>query len=430
LLDRTPRVLCTRGVFVLAVAPGRLDIGQVPTEARVTIELKIHPDAPDERVEVYDQDLITIGRSPSCDVRFDLGADLDVSTRHAEIRRADGKAVIADLGSTNGTWLNGAPLREPQRLHAGDIINIGKQGPRIRVLQVGTEIWRPTEARRGGLPPVHDKRPASTGGTKEVVAAEVDRRTRGLGRAIIGVAAVGLGFGVAGWMQLRNVVTDSPDIWREVTMPAVGRANEDAVALIDVEIAGTPCARGCEGTGFSIDPSGLLVTNRHVIEQNGRPATRVRVKFANTSAWLDASVLGVHPDTTVDLALLRLRANGRYPTVAGVSESGLDLPVGSSVLAIGFPLGTTLRMDAEGGTPIARTSMTTGAVAKSLDDLIQIDASATHGSSGSPVFDRHGHAIGVVTGGAQDAARRIVYSVPASRITELVAAAPGVAPRN
>jgi S1-C subfamily serine protease len=400
-----------------------LDIGRVPTEARVTIELKIHSGAPDERVEVYDQDTITIGRSPSCDVRFDLSADVQVSTRHAEITRVDGNAIIADLDSTNGTWVNGARLREPRRLRAGDILHVGKTGPKIIVMRIGTEIWRPTEEIRGGLPPVVDKREQPTMRTQEIVAM-VNKQNRGLGRAIaVGVAAM-IALGAFGWYRTRNVVSDSPDVWREVTMPAIGRANEDAVALVDVEIAGTRCARGCEGTGFSVDPSGLVVTNRHVVLQAGQRATSVRVKFANTSAWVAASVLAVHPDTSVDLALLRLQGDGRYPAVAGVSDVGLDLPVGSSVLAIGFPLGTALRMDAEGGTPIARASMNTGAVSKSLDDLIQIDASATHGSSGSPVFDRHGHAIGVVTGGAEDAARRIVYLVPASRIAELLSSAP------
>jgi S1-C subfamily serine protease len=54
-----------------------------------------------------------------------------------------------------------------------------------------------------------------------------------------------------------------------------------------------------------------------------------------------------------------------------------------------------------------------------LSDLLQTDAMADHGSSGSPVFDRHGHAIGVVYGGRLEGSR-IVYSVPSNRIQDLV----------
>jgi S1-C subfamily serine protease len=60
--------------------------------------------------------------------------------------------------------------------------------------------------------------------------------------------------------------------------------------------------------------------------------------------------------------------------------------------------------------------MTIGSISKVLSDLIQIDAFADHGSSGSPVFDRHGHAIGIVSGGEGE---KIVYVVPSSRIRAL-----------
>src|SRR5205814_1649232 len=59
------------------------------------------------------------------------------------------------------------------------------------------------------------------------------------------------------------------------------------------------------------------------------------------------------------------------------------------------------------------------------DDLaiIQLDdACATHGSSGSPVFDGHGHVIGVVYGGPQGGQGRIVYAVPADRVCALLGA--------
>jgi S1-C subfamily serine protease len=65
-------------------------------------------------------------------------------------------------------------------------------------------------------------------------------------------------------------------------------------------------------------------------------------------------------------------------------------------------------------------SLTMGAVSRSLKDLLQIDSWAAFGASGSAVFDTHGHVIGVVWGGQRGAGGRIVYAVPADRITEML----------
>ena len=62
-----------------------------------------------------------LGRSRECDVRV---ADLNVSRKHAEVRDEDGDLVLVDLGSTNGTLLNGRPV-DRQRLQDGDTITLG-----------------------------------------------------------------------------------------------------------------------------------------------------------------------------------------------------------------------------------------------------------------------------------------------------------------
>lgn len=65
---------------------------------------------------------VTIGRLPDCEVML---ADGNVSRRHAQIRRQGGSWVVADLGSTNGTRLNGFPLTTPSELRPGDNIAVG-----------------------------------------------------------------------------------------------------------------------------------------------------------------------------------------------------------------------------------------------------------------------------------------------------------------
>ena len=76
--------------------------------------------------------VIRIGRGAACDVRFDPQVDTRVSAYHAEIRFSKGHYVIADVGSSNGTLLNGKVVRE-HRLRSGDKLRFGGQGgPEVR----------------------------------------------------------------------------------------------------------------------------------------------------------------------------------------------------------------------------------------------------------------------------------------------------------
>ncbi len=73
-----------------------------------------------ERVTVGEEPL-SIGRLAECDVVL---TDSSVSRRHAEVRRNGSDFVIVDLGSTNGTKVNGATVKE-RRLADGDEISVG-----------------------------------------------------------------------------------------------------------------------------------------------------------------------------------------------------------------------------------------------------------------------------------------------------------------
>jgi FHA domain-containing protein len=63
-----------------------------------------------------------LGRGDSADIRLE---DTFASTSHARLIPQGEVMVLEDLGSTNGTYLNGEPLRGPQPLHVGDSIRIG-----------------------------------------------------------------------------------------------------------------------------------------------------------------------------------------------------------------------------------------------------------------------------------------------------------------
>jgi hypothetical protein len=81
---------------------------------------------PDGNRIVVGEEPVSIGRLPECDVVL---SDPNVSRRHAEVRRRGNEILIVDLGSTNGTKLNGSRVKE-QRLGDGDDITVG--GTHIR----------------------------------------------------------------------------------------------------------------------------------------------------------------------------------------------------------------------------------------------------------------------------------------------------------
>src|SRR5687767_9121461 len=76
--------------------------------------------------------VVRMGRGNDCDVRFDPNIDTKVSTHHAEIRFEDGNYFLIDVGSTNGTLVNGKRVSRT-RLRNGDKFHLGGEaGPEIR----------------------------------------------------------------------------------------------------------------------------------------------------------------------------------------------------------------------------------------------------------------------------------------------------------
>lgn len=137
------------------------------------------------------------------------------------------------------------------------------------------------------------------------------------------------------------------------------------------------------GSGFVIDPSGLVVTNNHVIQD----ADEVTVNF-NDGSKLEAEIIG--RDSKTDLALLRVKPE--KPLHAVKFGSSEKLRVGDWVMAIGNPFGlggtTTL------GIVSARNrDINSGP----YDDFIQTDAAINRGNSGGPLFDMEGDVVGINT---------------------------------
>lgn len=137
------------------------------------------------------------------------------------------------------------------------------------------------------------------------------------------------------------------------------------------------------GSGFVIDPSGIIVTNNHVIEG----ADDIEVNFANGSK-LKAKLIGT--DTKTDLAVLKVEP--KRPLTAVPIGDSRQMRIGDWVMAIGNPFGL-------GGTVTVGIISARGRNinAGPYDNFIQTDAAINKGNSGGPLFNMKGEVIGINT---------------------------------
>jgi hypothetical protein len=87
-----------------------------------------------QRQELAADHRIRFGRHPDCEVAFDPHRDIDASTRHAELRPIGGTWVLVDLGSSNGTYVDGHRATEaPIAAGSATMVEFGSGGPRLRL---------------------------------------------------------------------------------------------------------------------------------------------------------------------------------------------------------------------------------------------------------------------------------------------------------
>ena len=142
-------------------------------------------------------------------------------------------------------------------------------------------------------------------------------------------------------------------------------------------------AKTAVGSGFVIDPDGIIVTNNHVIEG----AFDLFVTFQDGTV-ANATVLGT---TRIgDIALLKVNMIHKLPALRFGDST--KLRVGQPVIAIGNPLGF-------GGTVSTGivSALNRDIMISPFDDFIQTDAALNHGNSGGPLFNIDGEVIGVNT---------------------------------
>ncbi len=137
------------------------------------------------------------------------------------------------------------------------------------------------------------------------------------------------------------------------------------------------------GSGFIIDPSGIIATNKHVVA--GMSEFTVTL---SSGASYKAKVLGIAGN--IDIALLKIDSDKPLPAVKwGDSDK---LHVGDQVFAVGNPLGV-----GESVSEGIVSGLNRNIKLSQFDDFIQTDAAINHGNSGGPLVDMKGEVVGVNT---------------------------------
>jgi serine protease Do len=137
------------------------------------------------------------------------------------------------------------------------------------------------------------------------------------------------------------------------------------------------------GSGFIIDPTGIIVTNKHVIDG----AIDVMATFSDGNQ-AHAKLLAAAAIS--DLAVLKVDADRELPVLKWGNSDALR--IGETVLTIGNPQGIGMSVSAGVVSALNRNLEDTP-----FDRYIQTDAAVNHGNSGGPLVNRDGEVVGVAT---------------------------------
>jgi S1-C subfamily serine protease len=205
--------------------------------------------------------------------------------------------------------------------------------------------------------------------------------------------------------------------------PAEAVAAKVSASVVNVRVKGVAVSRyfgqqQYEGVGSGIvySADGYILTNDHVVSQDGRPADSVQVTLSSGEV-LDATI--VARDAADDLALLKVDKTGLTPVVFADSSA---VRIGQWAIAIGSPLDYSNTVTEGIVSGLDRSLQTGDSTSPSVIGLIQTDAAISPGNSGGGLFDEQGRLIGMPEAylpPASTGAENMGFAIPADKIQEV-----------
>jgi S1-C subfamily serine protease len=215
---------------------------------------------------------------------------------------------------------------------------------------------------------------------------------------VLAVIGLGLGLTLAPSPAPANASPSTLDRFGNIPdFPILPRDPAAMVAQVGPQVVNVNTKLGYNnavgaGTGIVIDPSGVVLTNNHVISG----ATDITAFSVGDGRTYGVDVIGY--DRTQDVAVLQLRGAGGLPT----ANIGGGATVGEPIVALGntggqggTPRAVSGKVVALGQTVQASDSLT--GAEESLSNLIQVDAAIAPGDSGGPIVNSSGQVIGMNT---------------------------------
>jgi serine protease Do len=153
--------------------------------------------------------------------------------------------------------------------------------------------------------------------------------------------------------------------------------------LVDVKSKSPAQPQNSRGSGFIIDPQGYILTAQHVIDK----AKEIEIRLADSRRF-PARLIAA--DTQVDLAILKIAAEGDLPILAVGNSDAVQ--VGDLAVVFGYPFGRESAMSLGVISRPGRTYVDSASY-----EFLQTDAGAYAGGSGGPLLNSSGHVIGMIT---------------------------------
>ncbi|MGD0485462.1 MAG: trypsin-like peptidase domain-containing protein [Gemmatimonadales bacterium] len=336
------------------------------------------------RKDAFEKSYIALGRDPLADVRFDAEADLDASTRHAAVVLSGDGYAVRDLGSRNGTFVNGHRIEGDTALSDGDVIRCGGRGPEVRVRlvreaaeQVMDKVAAPaqapkpaTAAKAAAPAPATPPKPAGPSATS-ILRAEVKAsasRFRSLlivlGIVLVGAVAVLVWQGRTAQKQQAQTLSVLDSLGKELTtLKSAKVAADSEAARLQREIRGA-----------SHDPSRLAslqaqystvqrrqhdiataqgVDYRAIVTANSPAIAMVYVQFPDSSMWTGTGFCVKSNGTMLTNRHVVVNEQGQRPIRIAIQFSGSrDILPGRLVRVAPDADIAVLRLESQGPFPV------------------------------------------------------------------------------